>query len=57
MTLHLPERAMLLWVFIGEDQRYEGRRALRHIPASAFGTRIAAGQLSTEREYQRPAEA
>jgi hypothetical protein len=48
---------MLLWVFIGEDQRYEGRRALRHIPASAFGTRIAAGQLSTEREYQRPAEA
>jgi hypothetical protein len=26
MTLHLPERAMLLWIFIGEDQRYEGRR-------------------------------
>jgi len=48
---------MLLRIVIGEAQQYEGRRALRHIPASGFATRIAAGQLSTEREYQRPAKA
>lgn len=41
MTMHLPERAMLLRIFIGEDQQHEGRPAYEAIVLKARELNLA----------------
>jgi PII-like signaling protein len=41
MTLHLPERAMLLRIFIDEDQQYEGRPAYEAVVLKARELHVA----------------